>query len=159
MGPPPRFAPIRWGGALLAGLLAVVAARAGTAADDVAAGRTLYLNTCGGCHSVDTNRIGPRHRNVVGRAVASVQDYDYSPALRKLGGTWTPARLDRWLSGTQKMAPGSKMYLELDDAAERRLIITYLQSVSLPAMRKDARAAGQPMRGSRLTAVPATRTK
>lgn len=143
---PPLSASIRWGGLLLASLQAVVAVRAGTVSNDVAAGRALYQNKCGGCHSVDTNRIGPRHRNVVGRSVASVQDYDYSPALRKLGGTWTSVRLDQWLSGTQKMAPGSKMYLELDDSVERQRIITYLQSVSLPAMQKDSRTAGRPTR-------------
>lgn len=139
MRPLPFFAWIRSVGLLSGGLLAA-AAWAGTAPDEVAAGQTLYLNTCGGCHSVDANRIGPRHRNVVGRAVASVPGYDYSSALRKLGGVWTPARLDLWLSGTQKMAPGSKMYLELDDPAERRLIIIYLQSVSLPAGPADARS-------------------
>ena len=130
---------IRSGSLLFAGLLSM-AAWAGKAPDDVAAGQTLYLNTCGGCHSVDTDRIGPRHRNVVGRTVASVQGYDYSPALKKLGGIWTPARLDQWLSGTQKMAPGSKMYLELDDPDVRHSIIVYLQSVSLPAPR-DSRTA------------------
>src|SRR3546814_1812635 len=72
---------------------------------------------------VETNRIGPRHRGVVGRPVASVPDYDYSPALKQLGGTWTPARLDLWLSDTQEMVPRSKMYLALDDADQRRLII------------------------------------
>ena len=133
---------IRSGGLLLASVLAVVA-QAATVPDDVAAGQTRYLNTCGGCHSVDTNRIGPRHRNVVGRAVASAPGYDYSSALKKLGGVWTPARLDQWLSGTQKMAPGSKMYLELDDPTERRLIITYLQSVSLPAVPKESRTASR----------------
>jgi cytochrome c len=136
----PFRALFRSGGLLLAGLLIVSTARAGNVPDDVATGQTLYLNTCGGCHSVETNRIGPRHRNVVGRAVASVPGYDYSPALKKLGGTWTPARLDQWLSGTQKMAPGSKMYLELDDPDVRRSIITYLQSVSLPAP-KNSRTA------------------
>ncbi|QRP65017.1 c-type cytochrome [Rhodanobacter sp. FDAARGOS 1247] len=130
---------IRSGSLLFAGLLSM-AAWAGKAPDDVAAGQTLYLNTCGGCHSVDTDRIGPRHRNVVGRAVASVQGYDYSPALKKLGGIWTPARLDQWLSGTQNMAPGSKMYIELDDPDVRRSIITYLQSVSLRAP-KNSRTA------------------
>jgi cytochrome c len=49
-----------------------------------------------------------------------------------LDGVWTPARLDVWLSGTQKMAPGSKMYLALDDAEERHLIIAYLKSISRP---------------------------
>lgn len=100
------------------------------AADALTEGRALYENKCGGCHSVETNRIGPRHQGVVGRRVASVPDYDYSPALRQLGGTWTPARLELWLSDTQKMAPRSKMYLALDDANQRRLIIDYLESVS-----------------------------
>lgn len=129
--------------ALLSAGLPVVAAWAGTAQDDVAAGQALYVNKCGGCHSVETDRIGPHHRNVVGRAVASVPGYDYSPALKKLGGVWTPDRLDEWLSGTQKMAPGSKMYLELDDPADRRLIITYLESVSSPAVPEHPRKASR----------------
>ena len=104
--------------------------RPGFAADNVAAGQALYQSKCTGCHSVDADRIGPRHRNVVGRKVASVPGYDYSPALKKLGGVWTPARLDKWLSGTQKMAPGSKMYIEVDDPTQRRLLIAYLKSVS-----------------------------
>ena len=99
---------------------------------DVAAGQTLYQNKCTGCHSVDADRIGPRHRNVVGRAVASVPGFSYSPAIKKLGGVWTPARLDQWLSGTQKMAPGSRMYIEIEDPAQRRQLIAYLESVSVP---------------------------
>ena len=101
-------------------------------ADDVAAGHALYESKCSGCHSLDTDRIGPRHRSVVGRTIASITEYDYSQALQQLGGTWTTARLDQFLSGTQQMAPGSKMYLEIDDPVQRRLIISYLQSVSRP---------------------------
>jgi cytochrome c len=122
---------VRFGPLLVIGLLALVTAvRPGIAADDAAAGEMLYDAKCGGCHSVERNRIGPLHRGVVGRPVASVPGYSYSPALERLGGIWTPARLDRWLSGTQKMAPGSKMYLEIDDPAQRRAIISYLGSVS-----------------------------
>lgn len=113
-------------------LAAVVFARPSIATDDVAAGQALYQAKCTGCHSVDADRIGPRHRNVVGRKVASVPGYGYSPALKKLGGSWTPSRLDQWLSGTQKMAPGSKMYIEIDDPTQRRLLIAYLKSVSTP---------------------------
>ena len=107
-----------------------VAARPSVAADEVAAGQALYQNKCAGCHSVDADRVGPRHRNVVGRAVAGVPTYTYSPALKELGGVWTPARLDQWLRDTQKMAPGSRMYLQMEDPAERRLIVSYLQSIS-----------------------------
>lgn len=102
------------------------------AADDLTTGQSLYESKCSGCHSVDTDRIGPRHRNVVGRTIASIAEYDYSTALQQLGGTWTAVRLDEFLSGTQKMAPGSKMYLEVDDPVQRRLLIAYLQSVSRP---------------------------
>lgn len=114
----------------IGGAILFLAARPSAAADGTAAGRTLYQSRCAGCHSVDADRIGPRHRDVVGRAVASVPGYAYSPALKKLGGAWTPARLDQWLAGTQKMAPGSRMYLKMDDPAERKLIVAYLRSVS-----------------------------
>ena len=123
-----------WSAGALAAVAVVTFAlpRPGFAADDVSAGQALYQSKCTGCHSVDADRIGPRHRNVVGRKVASVPGYDYSPALKKLGGVWTPARLDQWLSDTQKMAPGSKMYLKIDDPTQRRLLIAYLKSVSKP---------------------------
>jgi cytochrome c len=130
---PPFSAVVRLSVGVSASLCAVaVIAQPGSASRDVAAGQMLYQNKCAGCHSVDADRIGPRHRNVVGRPVASVPGYSYSPALKKLGGVWTPARLDQWLSGTQKMAPGSKMYLQIDDPAQRRLLIAYLASVSAP---------------------------
>jgi cytochrome c len=132
----PSMKLVRFGPFLLIGLVALAAAVGpGIAAGDAAAGKMLYEAKCGGCHSVDRNRIGPLHRGVVGRPVASVPGYSYSPALRKLGGSWTAARLDRWLSGTQRMAPGSKMYLEIDDPAQRRAIIAYLGSVSKPPRR------------------------
>jgi len=123
-----------WSAGVLVAAIAAIGfhARPGLAADDVAAGQALYQSKCTGCHSVDTDRIGPRHRNVVGRRVASVPGFNYSPAIKKLGGVWTPARLDQWLSGTQKMAPGSRMYLEIDDPAQRRRLIAYLKSVSKP---------------------------
>ncbi len=104
-------------------------APAATAAS-VAEGKELYEGKCGGCHSVDANRIGPLHRGVVGRKVASVKDFNYSPALKTLGGVWTPQRLDAWLTSPQAVAPGTSMYFMLEDASQRAAIIAYLKSVS-----------------------------
>jgi cytochrome c len=70
---------------------------------------------------------------VVGRKVGSLPDYDYSDALKKLGGVWTPARLDTWLRNPQAMAPGAKMFLSVPDPQQRHDIIAYLASVSKPA--------------------------
>ncbi len=99
---------------------------------DVGRGRALYDGRCGGCHSLDVNRTGPRHRGVIGRRVASTDGFDYSPALRRVGGVWTPDRLDAWLQGPQRMAPGSRMYLTVPDANQRRDIIAYLATTDGP---------------------------
>lgn len=120
-----------WLGLAAAGVVATSASA--QSAGNAAAGKALYEAKCGGCHSVEANRIGPRHRDVVGRKVASVPGFDYSDALKKLGGVWTPARLDTWLRNPQAMAPGAKMFLTVPDPQQRRDIIAYLASVSKPA--------------------------
>ena len=102
---------------------------------DATIGKTAYQGKCGGCHSVDMNRIGPLHNGVVGRKPGAVPGYSYSAAIKKLGGVWTPARLDLWLQNTQKVAPGSKMYFSVSDPVERGNIIAYLQSISPPAQK------------------------
>jgi cytochrome c len=102
----------------------------------LAPGKAMYEAKCGGCHSVDANRIGPMHRGVVGRRIGSVVGYSYSPALRHLKGVWTIDLLDRWLQDPQALAPGSNMYFSVTDAEQRRQILGYLQSVSGPQTSK-----------------------
>jgi cytochrome c len=112
-------------------LLAVApAAAVAQPSPDVADGQMLYASKCSGCHSLDQNRVGPKLRGVVGGQVASMADYDYSPALKKLGGVWTPERLDQWLQGPQAMAHGSKMFSQVSDPAQRKAIIAYLSANS-----------------------------
>ena len=88
-------------------------------------GARLY-QSCMGCHSLDENDVGPRHRGVVGRKAASVPGYAYSAALKKSGIVWRPAMLDRWLSGPQAMVPGVKMYFSVANPQNRADIIAYL---------------------------------
>lgn len=95
-------------------------------------GKALYQAKCGGCHSLDTNRIGPAHRGIVGRRIATAPGYPYSAAIKRLPGVWTAPLLDRWLTGPQKLAPGNKMYLTINDAGQRAAIIAYLGSASSP---------------------------
>ena len=111
----------------------LIASPAAQAAGDPVAGKAQYEGTCGGCHSLDANRVGPRHRGVVGRRPGTSSGYDYSPAVRKLGGVWTTERIDRWLQGPQALAPGAKMFLTVADAGKRANIVAYLASVSPPA--------------------------
>jgi cytochrome c len=89
------------------------------------AGRMLY-QACSGCHSLDENDVGPKHRGVVGRKAGAVADYAYSAVIRKSGIVWTPANLDRWLTNPQKLVPGSKMYFSVANPKQRADIIAYL---------------------------------
>ena len=110
-------------------ILTLLAAAAGSAMavphGDPAIGQKLY-QSCMGCHSLDENDVGPKHRGVVGRPAASVPGYAYSAALRKSGIVWTPDMLDRWLTNPQKLVPGAKMYFSVANPKSRADIIAYL---------------------------------
>jgi cytochrome c len=96
----------------------------------IALGEKLYKRKCIGCHSVDKNRIGPRHRGVYGRAAGAVTDYKYSKALKNLDVIWTDATLDLWLENPTAMAKGTSMGFRLKKPQERSAIIHYLKSLS-----------------------------
>jgi len=106
-----------------------LAVRSGCAAR----GAALYQG-CTGCHSLDENDLGPRHRGVVGRRAGTVGDFRYSEALRLSGLIWDEATLDRWLTDPQALVPGTRMYYTVRDAQARADIIAFLrQQVVSPA--------------------------
>ena len=125
------------GAALL--LLAASAHTAG-AADDVATRLAaasgergaLAFQICGACHTVnegEPTRVGPNLWDVVGSEVATRKGYEYSPALRDLGGVWTLERLDEFLSAPIDYAPGTRMvYPGVSDPAVRADIIEFLRT-------------------------------
>lgn len=95
------------------------------AAGNAGSGMILY-QACMGCHSLNENDVGPRHRGVVGRRAGTQPGYAYSPALKASGLIWTRANLDRWLTNPQKLVPGAKMFFSIPDAGKRADIIAYL---------------------------------
>src|ERR1700740_1535069 len=60
------------------GALSVNAANAG----DPMRGKDLFEKRCGGCHSLDADKEGPRLRNVYGRKAGSISSFKYSEALK-----------------------------------------------------------------------------
>ena len=110
---------------LLGASMAVASPSPGPAQGDPVRGQALY-GVCMSCHSLDDNDVGPKHRGVVGRRAGIVPGYHYSTALLNSGVVWTPANLDRWLSGPQAFVPGVRMYFSLSDAQKRADIIAYL---------------------------------
>ncbi|TIQ85973.1 MAG: c-type cytochrome, partial [Mesorhizobium sp.] len=66
---------------------------------DAAAGERLFRQRCGACHQIATTRngAGPHLQGMVGRAAGSIKGFNYSPALRDSGITWTADTLESYL--------------------------------------------------------------
>ena len=93
-------------------------------------GADLYEAKCGACHSLDSNRIGPKHRGVFGRKSATAPGFRYTAALKKLNVVWNRQTLDRWLQSPTAMAPGTAMGYRLTVPQERADVIAYLKQQS-----------------------------
>jgi hypothetical protein len=68
------------------------------------------FSQCAACHGMRDGQqhgIGPDLFGVVGSPVGRHGNYDYSAALRQYGGTWTPARLGRFLEDPQHGSRGT----------------------------------------------------
>jgi cytochrome c len=82
---------------------------------------------CQHCDSLDKNDVGPGHRGVFGREVASLPHYDYSDALKSANIVWNEETLDKWLTDPQAVAPGAKMFFHLENPQDRADVIAYLK--------------------------------
>lgn len=116
--------------ALLATAILGLGAKAALAdVDPVESGRDAYQEQCMVCHQVtpgEGGEQGPALNGVVGRKVAAVSGFAYTPGLAAKGGSWTPETLDVFLSDPTGYAPGIKMPVNVGDARTRRELIAYL---------------------------------
>ncbi len=103
-----------------------VAARAA----DAARGQELYESRCGGCHSLDANRVGPAHRGVYGRKAGSVAGFAYSPAVKGSAVVWEEKTLVAWLANPQAVIPGQRMNFRVALPEDRADIVAYLRQQS-----------------------------
>jgi cytochrome c len=88
------------------------------------------LAACVACHRIEPGgpeRSAPSLRGVVGAAKANADWFGYSPALRRVGGVWSPAELDRYLADPTAAVPGTfKTLSPMRDPAERRAVVEAL---------------------------------
>ena len=109
---------------------ALVASALPAEAADARRGATLYEERCTGCHSLDANRVGPKHRGVFGRKAGGVSDFRYSTGVGNSTVVWDEATLDRWLTNPQGFIAGARMGFRVGDAADRADLIAFLKRES-----------------------------
>ncbi|MCY1278176.1 Cytochrome c-552 [compost metagenome] len=120
MNPPLRIA---------AGALALALSHSAFARDcDPGAGQKVFQTKCSACHALDSDRVGPHLAGVVGRPMGAVKGFTYSPALAGAKDSWTPERLETWLTSPARMFPETTMaFGGLRKAEERKAVLCFLQ--------------------------------
>ena len=99
---------------------------------DAAKGKTDFL-TCQTCHAIDAgvNKIGPSLHAVVGRHAGIIPGFNYTPANKDSGITWSEEKLFQYLENPQRVVPGTKMtFAGWSDPQKRADVIAYLKSNS-----------------------------
>ena len=93
----------------------------------------LLAGQCQGCHTLESGGaggIGPNLWGVVGRPVASLDDFQYSDGLRAVGGRWTATALRSFLRNPGSFAPGNAMEMTTTYEDEQLSdLIAYLQTL------------------------------
>lgn len=117
---------------LTPGLLALLAWAANSAvAADVEAGKVAFKK-CALCHTTEPekNKIGPSLFGVVGRKSASLDDFNYSEAMKNFDHTWDEETLETYLADPRGTVPGTKMIFPgIKDKTERDDVIAYLETL------------------------------
>jgi cytochrome c len=101
------------------------------AAGDVEAGKTAFKK-CALCHTAEAgkNKIGPSLFGIVGRKSATVENFNYSEAMKKFDHTWDEETLDTYLADPRATVPETKMIFPgIKDKAERDNVIAYLETL------------------------------
>lgn len=95
---------------LLAAAMASFAAGAAHAEGDPALGKKQYVQ-CGICHGMQGqgSSVGPTLKGIVGRKAGAIPAFNYSPAMKASGLTWTEANLSAYLAAPQAKVKGTRM--------------------------------------------------
>ncbi len=90
---------------------------------------------CVACHTLDANdgvRAGPTLAGIFGRKIASLPDYNFSEALKRLDIVWTPETVAKLFEvGPAQYTPGTKMPEQIiGSAAERDALVRFLEKAT-----------------------------
>ena len=92
---------------------------------DATAGGAVFEDRCAFCHVEAGDGQGPSLKGLIGRKAASAPGFDFTPALKASGLTWTADTLDTFLANPGKAVPGTAMPIRVTDPEQRADLIAY----------------------------------
>jgi cytochrome c len=93
------------------------------------------FRACVACHTLrpdEGNRAGPTLAGLMGRRIATLPGYNFSPALKKLDIVWTPQTVAKLFElGPATFTPGTKMPEQtINSAEDRAALVKFLEKVA-----------------------------
>jgi cytochrome c len=116
----------------MASLMTLLLAGAAQADGDPARGEARFQE-CAACHRLEAgaNEVGPSLHGVFMRKAGELQDFRYSPAMKRSGIIWTAETLDKYIADPQALIPANRMpYAGMATAGDRADLIAYLQKAT-----------------------------
>jgi cytochrome c len=96
----------------------------------------IIFKKCIACHAVGENarnKTGPVLNGLFGRKAGSVEDYNYSPAMKDSGIVWDEEDFTTYITNPHLMIPATKMaFAGLSDPQEIKDLIAYLKQFPKP---------------------------
>ena len=92
-------------------------------------GAQLFAMQCKMCHQAASSVMAPSLAGVAGGKIAAKADFNYSPALKAHGGTWSDESLNAYLKAPAAFAPGTKMVISVASDENRAVIVDYLKTL------------------------------
>jgi len=117
--------------AILVAAMPVFASHA-LADGDADKGKRVF-SRCRSCHNVDTekNKVGPHLVGLFGRKAGSVEDFNYSDAMKNSDVVWEKETLEEYMKDPKGFIPDNKMPfngLKKEDDIEN--LIAYLEEAT-----------------------------
>jgi cytochrome c len=117
-----------------------LAATAGAAyAQDPVAGEEVFKK-CRVCHQVGEtakNAVGPKLNGLIGRTAGSVEGFNYSPANKNSGITWTEENFKKYIADPKGFMPGNKMaFAGLKEEKDQADVLAYLKQFDADGKKK-----------------------
>jgi cytochrome c len=93
------------------------------------------FRACVACHTLspdDGNRAGPTLHRIFGRKIATLNGYNFSPALKQLDIVWTPETVAKLFEvGPMAYTPGTKMPEQtIGSAEDRDALVRFLEKAT-----------------------------
>lgn len=117
----------------------IIMSTGGAFSQDVELGKQVFMDRCTLCHAVgdEPAKNGPPLNNVINRPAASVEGFNYGPAMIEAGQAgvvWDLETLTKFITKPRTVVNGSNMsFTGLREPADVANVIAYVATFSPPA--------------------------